>query len=248
MFKCPDCGHENTPGIAFCDECGCDLSNVTGQHVEPLVPPTSPSGPVSPTPVVYPFGDAFSSTAPDPFGAAPDPGTPPSPSSVDPFGDPFAGTTSVELPAAPDATTPEVNTLDWETGIGGTGALGAGAPLTGSDVSPAASTSASATLTVERNGTKGRAFSLEASSLLGKWDMDAGIFPEVDLTDEDPQGYISRRHAQIENTGGAWTVTDLDSTNGTAVNRKKVPAQRSVPLSDGDELILGRLFLRFTVS
>ncbi|WP_439648718.1 zinc-ribbon domain-containing protein [Deinococcus arboris] len=27
MATCPDCGHSNLSGIAFCDECGYDLSS-----------------------------------------------------------------------------------------------------------------------------------------------------------------------------------------------------------------------------
>lgn len=103
----------------------------------------------------------------------------------------------------------------------------------------------SATLSIERNGTAGVVYPVTPGALIGKWDMDAGIFPEIDTSREDPDGYISRRHATLDVQGGHWVIMDLGSTNGTAVNRKKLAAHQPHPLQHDDEVIVGRLFLRF---
>ncbi len=54
--------------------------------------------------------------------------------------------------------------------------------------------------------------------------------------DVDDRG-VSRRHARISRgTDGAWTLTDLGSTNGTFLNGTRVRAAR---LQDGDEIRVG---------
>lgn len=57
---------------------------------------------------------------------------------------------------------------------------------------------------------------------------------------------VSRRHARITVNRGVAKIEDLNSTNGTFVNRNaaKVP----VVLKDGDEVCLGTAAVRFRVS
>jgi DNA-binding winged helix-turn-helix (wHTH) protein len=50
-------------------------------------------------------------------------------------------------------------------------------------------------------------------------------------------GTVSRRHARIMVVSGTATVEDLDSTNGTHVNKSRISGP--TPLSFGDELALG---------
>lgn len=47
---------------------------------------------------------------------------------------------------------------------------------------------------------------------------------------------VSRKHAAIRRVGSAYWVADLDSTNGTLVNGKRVTRQQ---LEDGDRIVLG---------
>jgi hypothetical protein len=49
---------------------------------------------------------------------------------------------------------------------------------------------------------------------------------------------VSRFHAELRHGDGAWTVRDLDSTNGTWLNGARV---QEAPLAAGDELWLGGL-------
>jgi pSer/pThr/pTyr-binding forkhead associated (FHA) protein len=48
---------------------------------------------------------------------------------------------------------------------------------------------------------------------------------------------ISRRHAQISRHGDAYVIEDLNSTNGTFINAKRVVG--TVPLTSGDLIELG---------
>ena len=55
---------------------------------------------------------------------------------------------------------------------------------------------------------------------------------------------ISRAHAAIGHDDRGFFMQDLGSTNGTRVNGER---EARVPLTDGDELQLGKLRLRVTL-
>ena len=106
---------------------------------------------------------------------------------------------------------------------------------------------AHAKLVIERGRSVGKQFTLSAEeSQIGRWDADGGVFPDVDLDSDDPEAKVSRRHARITRIDGKYFVEDLGSTNGTFVNRgKRLSAGTRQPLNDGDEIIVGKTFLRF---
>lgn len=107
-----------------------------------------------------------------------------------------------------------------------------------------------ATLVIERSEAVGTEFQISANeSLIGRWDADNGIFPDVDLDRHDPEAKISRRHARILYNDGQYSLEDLGSTNGTFVNRGRrlIPGNGQI-LKDGDEIIVGKTFLRFYIS
>ncbi len=52
-----------------------------------------------------------------------------------------------------------------------------------------------------------------------------------------PLGEVSRRHAQFEVSGATLTVKDLDSSNGTYVNVKRVEEPQE--LEPGDSVMIG---------
>lgn len=83
---------------------------------------------------------------------------------------------------------------------------------------------------------EGRVFELQPEETL------IGRNPAMDiaLTDDG----ISREHAIIsfEQAVGEYVIEDLQSTNGTKVNGKRV---RSATLSPGDELRIGHTSFRF---
>jgi len=106
-----------------------------------------------------------------------------------------------------------------------------------------------AKLVIHRGRSVGKEFPLsEDESHIGRWDADGGIFPDVDLDSDDPEAKVSRRHARITHRSGQYYIEDLGSTNGTFVNRGRrlLPGDRQ-PLRDGDEVIVGKTFLKFQV-
>ena len=106
-----------------------------------------------------------------------------------------------------------------------------------------------ARLVIEKGRSTGKQFMLsDVESQIGRWDADGGIFPDVDLDTDDPEAKVSRRHARITLSNGQYFVEDLGSTNGTFINRgKRLPPGQRQALCDGDEIIVGKTFLRFHI-
>lgn len=106
-----------------------------------------------------------------------------------------------------------------------------------------------ARLIIERGRSSGKQFMLsEVEAQIGRWDADGGIFPDVDLDTDDPEAKVSRRHARITLSNGQYFLEDLGSTNGTFINRgKRLPPGQRQALCDGDEIIVGKTFLRFHI-
>ncbi len=140
-----------------------------------------------------------------------------------------AGVTSMAIPPPNENLSKRENSIEENQASGATGA--------------------SAKLVVERGNQVGTEFRLTANeSFIGRWDPDNGIFPEIDLDKHDSDAKVSRRHARITCNEGKFSIEDLGSTNGTFINR----GRRLIPgiaqsIKDGDEIIVGKTFLRFYV-
>jgi hypothetical protein len=74
----------------------------------------------------------------------------------------------------------------------------------------------------------GQAFRLEGSP------VSLGRSGDNDIALDDRR--ISRHHATLELASGRWTLTDLGSTNGTAVNGRLI---KQTPLHNGDRISFG---------
>ena len=106
-----------------------------------------------------------------------------------------------------------------------------------------------AKLVIERGDGPGTEFRISgAEAIIGRWDADNGVFPDVDLDSHDPEAKVSRRHARVRLQDGNYLIEDLGSTNGTYVNRGRrlLPGMAQV-INDGDEVIVGKTFLRFKI-
>lgn len=76
---------------------------------------------------------------------------------------------------------------------------------------------------------------LETLDLRNRLRLTLGRDPRNDTVIDHP--LVSRFHAQIELQEGSWTLTDLNSSNGTFVNGKQINQKR--PLRPGDTIRIG---------
>ena len=86
---------------------------------------------------------------------------------------------------------------------------------------------------------------LMENMVLGRYDIDTGEAPEVDLEAYGAQELgVSRRHAAVLIEDDAVKIMDLGSANSTYINGQKLIAYQARILRDGDELRLGRMVIR----
>jgi hypothetical protein len=83
-------------------------------------------------------------------------------------------------------------------------------------------------------------------AVVGRYDHDlAGVPPEVDLSQMQGADTVSRVHAVLEHIGSTYTLTDLNSTNATRVNGKRLEPDKAAPINSGDNLQFGKITCTF---
>lgn len=83
-------------------------------------------------------------------------------------------------------------------------------------------------------------------ALVGRFDHDlGGVQPEVDLSPMQGADTVSRIHAALEHIGSTYNLTDLNSTNTTRVNGKRLEPDKATPINDGDTLYFGKVTCTF---
>jgi pSer/pThr/pTyr-binding forkhead associated (FHA) protein len=83
-------------------------------------------------------------------------------------------------------------------------------------------------------------------AVVGRADHDlGGEPPDVDLSQKQGSDTVSRIHAVFEHIGSSYTLTDLNSTNATKLNGKRLEPDKAAPLNDGDTLLFGKVAATF---
>jgi serine/threonine protein kinase len=94
----------------------------------------------------------------------------------------------------------------------------------------------------------GRTFLItQPQTLIGRSDLQRGIFPEIDLAPMDNGRTVSRRHAIILAQQNRFYVKDLNAFNPTRLNQAVLTPEAVHPLHDGDMLSIGDHDLRFNM-
>ena len=235
MIRCHQCGTDNLDGSEFCDECGNRLSAAASVVWVPAQKPPVPPPPQFAPPPPPQF--ARENVAPKPA----TPYTAPPPSAAQPA-NPALGSNPTAVSNQPNLT----NVIK-----GSTSSLHASSSSQIAVADGGAEGAAMrAKLIIQRGGKIGKEFPLtNDESMIGRWDADGGIFPDVDLDQDDPEAKVSRRHARIQCLNNQFLIEDLGSTNGTFINRgpRLLPGNKQ-PLKNGDEIIVGKTFLKFVVN
>ncbi|BDD80949.1 transcriptional regulatory protein EmbR [Tsukamurella pulmonis] len=98
-------------------------------------------------------------------------------------------------------------------------------------------------VTVDGAGPRGTLTAPDGTEHPVHGEVRLGRLPDNDISIDDTK--VSREHAVITGSVSGFAVRDLQSSNGTYVGERRVVGQH--PLSDGDELTLGRTTYVFRV-
>ncbi|MGM9999553.1 MAG: FHA domain-containing protein [Candidatus Bruticola sp.] len=252
-MKCNVCGSDNVEGSIFCEDCGSKLSAPAPAFS--AVPAAAAPAPFSPAPVA----------------AAPTPAVAPTPAAAPVAASPFSA------PAAPSAPAPAVAASAPAAAQMVCQACGASnqagskfcedcgaslaslpaAPVAASPFSapaqpaapvapePAAAPAIAAPKLVMPNGVE---ITITAEhTLLGRQSPADNIYPEIDLTELDPESYVSRRHGQITRQASKFLYEDIGSSNGSWINGARLESKIQTELHNGDVLRLGRTEMTFRI-
>jgi len=274
---CPGCGASNTPGEIFCSECGAPLAEPEPQvaTLEPVQAP-APAPMPSVQPGICPVcsaslvpGDTFchacgaevgaaQQTVPAapavdrPVPVAPAPVTPVAAAPVEPIVKAPVGD-ATECPTCGAVVTPGDTFCEF-CGAALTVSAPAAAPIVAVSAPTEAPTAIISTPAASARfvlASSGLEISLPemAEVIVGREDPFSNSFPEIDLTPHGgEEGGVSRSHFKVARVSGGFTIEDLNSTNLTLVNRQRLIPGTSIALTDGDEILAGRVKLIFRVS
>lgn len=209
-MKCDVCGSDNLEGAAYCEDCGAKLV-VSHATVGAVAHAPSP--------------------APDSMPPAPSPA-------------PVAasGGGSIQCPSCgADNPSSEAYCVDCGANLGGETAPVSVPVSGGSAMSAPAAPVATAPAGRLSLASGGKEFSLDKEiTTMGRRSPADQIDPDVDLTDDDPDFYVSRRHAQILRNDDHYVIEDVGSSNGSFVNNTRLQSGVQQILKDGDKLRLGK--------
>lgn len=244
--QCPTCGKAALPGEAFCDECGTPLGAAIPAAPQGVAaaPPSQPA-PQASYPPPTPIAPAAASGCPS-CGAATIPGE----AFCDNCGASLLGAAAAPAPvAAAPVMPPPIQPAQPAPVMPPPVQPAPVAPAPAQPAMPAPVQPAAPAARLEAyvlRTASGAALALPAKgeAVIGREDAPSNNYPEVDLGPFDALAAgVGRRHARIFAQGGQIQIEDLDSTNGTAVNRQRLGARQPQILQVGDEIRLGKLLL-----
>ena len=236
MMKCPFCHFDNEDGALFCEQCKSDLAGVesappvhsaqpviaAGIETVPLVAPVVESVVAEAVVAEAYVAEAMPIEAMTPADVVV-PMVEPTPIMPEPAAAPVA-----EAPAAP--VTPVTPVTEPAT-----------------PAAPALPAGAEPRLLVLRGQKRNVEYPLyEGHNFIGRADEKP---VDIDLEDQEPPDRVwsSRQHALISLENGQLTIEDLNSSNGTFVNRSKIYPAQPVPLKPNDVIQIGTVQLKVVV-
>lgn len=263
MVKCPFCGFDNEDGALFCEQCKSDLGVVA--PAAPLAPPAEPL-PVAAVleetvPLPPPAAPEVAAIPLEPLAAEPtiplaaiiEAAPPPPPPLAEAA--PVVVAEVVEAPPAPPAPPVAVAAppvpAEPAAPIVAAAAVPVSAPPAASEpAAPVAGklpSGAQPKLKVIRGQKIGMEFPIYPDmNFIGRADEKP---VDIDLEDQEPPDRVwcSRQHALITFEGDTLTIEDLNSANGTYVNRNRVYPGQKRPLVVNDVVQIGTVQMKVVI-
>ena len=265
MVKCPFCGFANEDGALFCEQCKSDISNVAPAPSVPDWPPPTPMPESVPPAADAPVMAAIVEDAPitaevvpiapaeeEPIAAAIAEDEPVLPIKEEPA---IAAAVVEEKPIPAASETAPQAPPDVSPFAAAVGAVASPTPppSTAPAAKPAGGTpipaGAQVKLVVQRGLKVGEEYSVFAGeNYVGRADEKP---VDIDLTFQEPEDRVwcSRQHALVvfDDAAGMLTIEDLNSSNGTYVNRERVYPGQPRQLFVGNTIQIGTVHLRVKV-
>jgi hypothetical protein len=245
-MKCPVCQYNNEDGALFCDQCKSDLSPAQTTPEEHGTAPIWAAAPLEPDSHTLTAALATSSPVAAVVEAVTpiDPAVPATDSPAIAIAEavPVSEGIPIAQPidAVPPAALAEAQLVD---GASAAPVAPAAIPIE----SPALAKDAKPKLVVVRGQRPSVAYPLyEGENFIGRADDERTV--DIDVEDQEPpeQIWSSRQHAMILFKDGQLVIEDLNSTNGTFVNRLRVHPGQKRPLQINDVIQIGTVHLKVT--
>jgi hypothetical protein len=242
MLKCPFCHFDNEDGALFCEQCKSDLASA------------GPVVPADPLPL-----EAIPSASPivmeaiaEPLPAAPYEAIPVAAAEAIPLqGEPMM---AEPIPIAPETApshpaSPMVETQPYHAPAAPASTPASAAPASTPAHAAAAALPAGAQprLLVLRGQKRNVEYPVyEGLNFIGRADEKP---VDIDLEDQEPPDRIwcSRQHACLSFENNELSLEDLNSANGTYVNRTRIYPGQKRPLSPNDIIQIGNVQLKVVV-
>ena len=249
MSKCPFCHFENEAGALFCEQCKSDLGWAEPNAVRPAVEPANgDSAPavtqeVAPAAIAEPIHAASLVEEPIMAGAIPIADASPVYALAE---------TAQEDTRNGYRTSPPANEAVMPPEAARAASSAHSPPSTLDQILPPGlagkiPTGGKPRLIVLRGQRQNVEYQIyEGDNFIGRADDKA---VDLDLEDQEPPDRIwsSRQHAVISFESGAMTIEDLNSTNGTYLNRTRIEPGKKIPLSVSDVIQIGTVQLKVVV-
>ena len=235
MMKCPFCGFDNEDGALFCEQCKSDLS-------------AAPAPAAAPPPEAIPMAAVVEDTVPMAAVVEAGPGEPSIPMAAIVEATPVAEAKPVVADAPAPAAVAPPSAPPTESAPPPAPAEPAAAPA----ASPAG-TSLPAGSAPKLVVIRGQKISLEFPiypdlNFIGRADEKP---VDIDLEDQEPPDRVwcSRQHAVLhwDDAQGILTLEDLNSANGTFVNRARIHPGQKRQLNLNDVIQIGTVHLKVKV-
>ena len=267
MVKCPFCGFANEEGALFCEQCKSDVSNVVSAPSAPTnTPPTPMPFIAEPIPMAVEEAPVMAAIVEDPpmeeavMAAVVE--EEPMVAAVVIEETPVVVVAEIPSPVPPggpmmpagEGILPEMVVIP-AVAVSVAAVVAAAVIATPAPAAPAAAKAASGTpippgatikLVVQRGLKVGEEYNIFAGeNFLGRADEKP---VDVDLTFQEPEDRVwcSRQHALViyDDATGVLTVEDLNSANGTFVNRERVYPGQPKQLFVGSTVQIGTVHMR----
>jgi hypothetical protein len=264
MLKCPFCHFENEDGALFCEQCKSDLAGA--EPTAAALPVATPAVPAVGEPHAVETVPYVPGTAPylEGFAADPAPFAAMTPTeSTTPMAAPmaeFAAAPDIPeaVPAAPehepqDAAEPALGAAEATIAEPAAITMPASALPAPGSLAPASADAgtlapdAQPRLLVLRGQKRNVEYPIyEGHNFIGRADEKP---VDIDLEDQEPPDRIwcSRQHALISFEERHLTIEDLNSANGTFVNRSRIYPGQKRPLTVNDVIQIGNVQLKVIV-